>query len=188
MAEITSNTASTPDPHRNSNANQNSRRRGRGGSRGAEAGRGGIVRGVGRGGGWRGSGQAQLQGQVKSQNTALGSRGPNPRKSRTASVEGGGDDGGRPPGQVPLDGGTFGDRLTGDAIHTEGDGGVMLATNGVASERAEEDADDGEVCFICASRVEHTSVAPCNHRTCHICALRLRALYKTKACAHCRVW
>jgi hypothetical protein len=31
------------------------------------------------------------------------------------------------------------------------------------------------------------SVAPCNHRTCHICALRLRALYKTKACAHCRV-
>jgi hypothetical protein len=30
-------------------------------------------------------------------------------------------------------------------------------------------------------------VSPCNHRTCHICALRLRALYKNKACAHCRV-
>jgi hypothetical protein len=42
------------------------------------------------------------------------------------------------------------------------------------------------VCFICASPVAHNSVAPCNHRTCHICALRLRALYKTKACAHCR--
>ncbi|CAL5865939.1 uncharacterized protein PFLUO_LOCUS146 [Penicillium psychrofluorescens] len=51
---------------------------------------------------------------------------------------------------------------------------------------ATDDADDGEVCFICASRVEHTSVSPCNHRTCHICALRLRALYKNKACAHCR--
>lgn len=50
-----------------------------------------------------------------------------------------------------------------------------------------DDADDGEICFICASNVEHTSVAPCNHRTCHICALRLRALYKNKACAHCRV-
>lgn len=42
------------------------------------------------------------------------------------------------------------------------------------------------MCFICASHVSHYSVAPCNHRTCHICALRLRALYKTKACAHCR--
>jgi hypothetical protein len=53
---------------------------------------------------------------------------------------------------------------------------------------ATDDADDGEICFICASPVEHTSVSPCNHRTCHICALRLRALYKNKACAHCRVW
>lgn len=52
---------------------------------------------------------------------------------------------------------------------------------------ATDDADDGEICFICASNVEHTSVSPCNHRTCHICALRLRALYKNKACAHCRV-
>ncbi|MCJ1474621.1 hypothetical protein MMC13_003281 [Lambiella insularis] len=48
------------------------------------------------------------------------------------------------------------------------------------------EAVEAEVCFICASPVVHNSVAPCNHRTCHICALRLRALYKTKACAHCR--
>lgn len=46
---------------------------------------------------------------------------------------------------------------------------------------------DADLCFICASPVVHHSIAPCNHRTCHICALRLRALYKTKACAHCRV-
>lgn len=52
---------------------------------------------------------------------------------------------------------------------------------------ANDGADDGEICFICASTVEHTSVSPCNHRTCHICALRLRALYKNKGCAHCRV-
>ena len=44
-----------------------------------------------------------------------------------------------------------------------------------------------ELCFICASPVVHLSIAPCSHRTCHICSLRLRALYKTKACAHCRV-
>jgi hypothetical protein len=50
-----------------------------------------------------------------------------------------------------------------------------------------DDAEDGEICFICASKVAHSSVSPCNHRTCHICGLRLRALYKNKACAHCRV-
>ncbi|ESZ98246.1 hypothetical protein SBOR_1342 [Sclerotinia borealis F-4128] len=53
-----------------------------------------------------------------------------------------------------------------------------------------KDADgepvEAEVCFICASDVEHNAVAPCNHRTCHICALRMRALYKTKDCVHCR--
>ena len=54
-------------------------------------------------------------------------------------------------------------------------------------EQAAEDHVEAEVCFICASPVVHNAVAPCNHRTCHICALRLRALYKTRACAHCRV-
>ena len=49
------------------------------------------------------------------------------------------------------------------------------------------DEAEAEVCFICASTVIHNSVAPCNHRTCHICSLRMRALYKTNACAHCRV-
>ncbi|KAJ5167668.1 uncharacterized protein N7482_003262 [Penicillium canariense] len=61
---------------------------------------------------------------------------------------------------------------------------VTAGTKQVAA--ATDDADDGEICFICASTVEHTSVSPCNHRTCHICALRLRALYKNKGCAHCR--
>ncbi|KAK3899894.1 E3 ubiquitin-protein ligase hel2 [Staphylotrichum tortipilum] len=46
--------------------------------------------------------------------------------------------------------------------------------------------DDVEVCFICANPVSHYSVAPCNHISCHICALRLRALYKNKDCPHCR--
>ncbi|KXJ85912.1 hypothetical protein Micbo1qcDRAFT_190754 [Microdochium bolleyi] len=49
-----------------------------------------------------------------------------------------------------------------------------------------EDDVEAEVCFICASPVIHQSVAPCNHRTCHICSLRMRALYKSKECAHCR--
>ncbi|EME39324.1 hypothetical protein DOTSEDRAFT_179814 [Dothistroma septosporum NZE10] len=45
---------------------------------------------------------------------------------------------------------------------------------------------EAEVCFICASPVSYNCVAPCNHRTCHICSLRMRALYRSKACAHCR--
>lgn len=64
----------------------------------------------------------------------------------------------------------------------------MIDNAGKAKLREEEEDVEGEVCFICASPVEHTSVAPCNHRTCHICALRMRALYKTRDCAHCRVW
>ena len=62
--------------------------------------------------------------------------------------------------------------ITGDAVSKGGELDVEEA--------------EAEVCFICASPVVHQSVAPCNHRTCHICALRLRALYKTRACAHCR--
>lgn len=84
-----------------------------------------------------------------------------------------------PPG--PGGGGTFGGRLTKDAITREGE---VVADE---QAKAQEDDEEAELCFICASPVVHSSVAPCNHRTCHICALRLRALYKTRACAHCRV-
>ena len=43
-----------------------------------------------------------------------------------------------------------------------------------------------EVCFICAETVEYSAVPECNHRTCHICALRLRALYQSNICAYCK--
>ncbi len=46
----------------------------------------------------------------------------------------------------------------------------------------QDDDEDVEICFICANPIIHHSVAPCNHITCHICALRLRALYKNKDC------
>lgn len=49
------------------------------------------------------------------------------------------------------------------------------------------DESEAEVCFICASPVMHEAIYPCNHRTCHICSLRMRALYKDKNCVHCRV-
>lgn len=83
-----------------------------------------------------------------------------------------------PPG--PGGGGTSGNRPTKDAKNA---GGEILTM----SQDDVGDEVETEVCFICASPVVHHSVAPCNHRTCHICALRWRALYKKRACAHCRV-
>ena len=53
-------------------------------------------------------------------------------------------------------------------------------------ETADGDAEES-VCFICANPVVYHSIAPCGHSTCHICSLRMRALYGVKACAHCRV-
>lgn len=56
-----------------------------------------------------------------------------------------------------------------------------------ATGEAAEDEIDDSVCFICANPVTYYSIGPCGHSTCHICSLRMRALYNTKACAHCRV-
>lgn len=148
------------------NPNRTDNRRNEGGR--AEGGEPRNYRGRG-GGGRRGRGHSHGHGNERN----------NP--PRTATSGGGG----QPPGEDPDGPGTSGDHPTGDAIKGEGE----AATTGkqLVAEAATDEPDDGEVCFICASTVEHTSVAPCNHRTCHICALRLRALYKNKACAHCRV-
>ncbi|KAH8106912.1 hypothetical protein BXZ70DRAFT_867873, partial [Cristinia sonorae] len=47
------------------------------------------------------------------------------------------------------------------------------------------DADEA-VCWICAEPVKYYSISQCNHRTCHVCALRLRALYKKQDCTFCK--
>ncbi|PGH10639.1 hypothetical protein AJ79_05353 [Helicocarpus griseus UAMH5409] len=177
MADQSSNTPPTSAaPQNPPNSTRGNRRRGRGGGpppmhtdthqRRGRGGRGGGGRG-GRGGGPRdGGGQTRAQG-------------PNPHPIRTGQLAHD-DNGGEPPGPDPRSLGTSGDRLTGAATRAQGEGAAATAA------ATTEEADDGEVCFICASNIAHTAVAPCNHRTCHICALRLRALYKTKACAHCR--
>lgn len=41
-------------------------------------------------------------------------------------------------------------------------------------------------CIICTEPITFYAVADCNHRTCHLCSLRLRALYKIKNCAYCK--
>lgn len=129
--------------------------------------------GRGRGGRRRGRGGAAPSGQTNGPQNAgsNASRGSKPRG------RGGKGSGGRDKPQGP-DGAQDTGKSTAPATATVGSKSLPAAT---------DDADDGEVCFICASPVEHTSVSPCNHRTCHICALRLRALYKNRGCAHCRV-
>ncbi|KAF3013102.1 hypothetical protein E8E15_000514 [Penicillium rubens] len=129
----------------------------------------------GRGGRRRGRGGAAASGRADSQhNTGDGEKRPKPR------TRGGGR--GAPAGDVGRQ--TRNTDQT-NKLDTQPSKATAPATRKPV-EAATDDADDGEVCFICASAVEHTSVSPCNHRTCHICALRLRALYKNKACAHCR--
>ncbi|PFH48349.1 hypothetical protein AMATHDRAFT_196723 [Amanita thiersii Skay4041] len=50
-----------------------------------------------------------------------------------------------------------------------------------------EGGEGGEdVCFICAEPIKYYSLSACNHRTCHVCALRLRALYKKTDCTFCK--
>ncbi|KAG8732930.1 hypothetical protein FRC11_010023 [Ceratobasidium sp. 423] len=47
------------------------------------------------------------------------------------------------------------------------------------------DSDEG-ICWICAEPVKFYALSECNHRTCHVCALRLRALYKRTDCTFCK--
>ncbi|KAG6370057.1 hypothetical protein JVT61DRAFT_12459 [Boletus reticuloceps] len=56
-------------------------------------------------------------------------------------------------------------------------------TNDIASAAS---SDDAPVCWICAEPVKYYSLSACNHRTCHVCALRLRALYKKLDCTFCK--
>ncbi|KAF9111441.1 hypothetical protein BGX27_004921 [Mortierella sp. AM989] len=68
--------------------------------------------------------------------------------------------------------------------------GRLLPTSSASVEVAtalegEEDAEQHS-CFICTENIVIFAVSDCNHRTCHLCSLRLRALYKTKNCAYCK--
>ncbi|KAL8826167.1 MAG: hypothetical protein Q9170_007506 [Blastenia crenularia] len=158
----------TPNPSQTQNGENNGRRRWRGGGRGASR------------------NSANHPSSDRHSNMYRGgNRGPRSRGS-DIQARGRGQAGGHreqpaPPLQPPPGlggGGTFGVHPTKDAEPTEGER--------TGKQQQEEAAEDIDVCFICASPVVHTAVAPCNHHTCHICALRLRALYKTRACAHCR--
>ncbi len=59
---------------------------------------------------------------------------------------------------------------------------VQAQTDSQQDESQEQDS-----CWICAEPIKYHAVSECNHRTCHVCALRLRSLYKKMDCTFCKV-
>lgn len=57
---------------------------------------------------------------------------------------------------------------------------VAIAADDAAS------VDDLATCWICAEPIKYYALSECNHRTCHVCCLRLRALYKKRECTFCK--
>jgi E3 ubiquitin-protein ligase ZNF598 len=51
----------------------------------------------------------------------------------------------------------------------------------------QDESQEQDLCWICAEDIKYYAVSECNHRTCHVCALRLRALYKKLDCTFCKV-
>jgi hypothetical protein len=91
------------------------------------------------------------------------------------------------PAQNALYGGSG---LAGGEVAENGPAPVLAGAEVVAGQLAAvalSDAGDVDVCWICAEPVKYYAVPECNHRTCHTCALRLRALYKKLECTFCKV-
>jgi len=54
-------------------------------------------------------------------------------------------------------------------------------------QQPDDASQEQDLCWICAEPIKYYAVSECNHRTCHVCALRLRALYKKLDCTFCKV-
>jgi hypothetical protein len=83
------------------------------------------------------------------------------------------------------------------------DQAAIVEASRVAIERAQREADkeaaasaktgvngeqeEPDLCYICAEPVKYYALGTCSHRTCHVCSLRLRALYKKRECTFCKV-
>ena len=55
-------------------------------------------------------------------------------------------------------------------------GQKLVDGKAVALVLEEEDEDDANLCFICAEVAQYWGVGECDHRTCHTCSVRRRAL------------
>ncbi|PIA18753.1 hypothetical protein COEREDRAFT_79739 [Coemansia reversa NRRL 1564] len=69
-------------------------------------------------------------------------------------------------------------------------GGVRGEKEGIVNsiDKGDNGTNENEpVCLICADTVDFYSVGECDHRICFRCNLRLRALFKSKACPYCKI-
>ena len=69
----------------------------------------------------------------------------------------------------------------------EPDSGSNDTENPTKTDVQADAIQEQDLCWICAEPVKYYAVSECNHRTCHVCALRLRALYKKPDCTFCKV-
>ena len=77
-----------------------------------------------------------------------------------------------------------------NAAPTEGSpAAVVQSTTTSDSVQDAETGTEAEetLCHICTEPIKYFAVSECNHRTCHVCAVRLRALYKKLECVMCKV-
>ncbi|WVQ95123.1 hypothetical protein IAU59_002217 [Kwoniella sp. CBS 9459] len=78
--------------------------------------------------------------------------------------------------------------------HTSAEKAALSKNSGSGSGSEPEDRTqsqtpaevDEDVCFICAEPITFWSVGVCGHRTCHVCAVRLRTFYKKNDCTFCK--
>lgn len=61
----------------------------------------------------------------------------------------------------------------------------IVSTNDTRSKLHEEGKDE-ESCIICTDTIIYAALSPCNHKTCHKCTFRQRALYNKRSCLVCR--
>ena len=74
-----------------------------------------------------------------------------------------------------------------DTTETKATGPTLDVAPKFANQIAPSESGEMDICWICAEQVKYYAVSECNHRTCHVCALRLRALYKKLECTFCKV-
>lgn len=62
----------------------------------------------------------------------------------------------------------------------------QLSANDPYNEPSEAELNDENQCIICANKITYAALSECNHKTCHVCSFRQRALYEKNSCLVCR--
>ncbi|KAG7570946.1 hypothetical protein FFLO_01144 [Filobasidium floriforme] len=135
-----------------------------------------------RGGGLQNQGQGQGRGQGQGQGHGQ-NQGQTPGQGRS---RGKGKDG--PPHQVNNSAKITEDPypLKGGVNEVEAEGEEDNKEEEENAEENDEEEEDEESCFICAEKIKYYSGGVCGHKTCHVCAIRLRVFYKKNDCTFCK--